>query len=195
MYTDENLQDHEFDFWSNYWNSDWVEKVKDRNNNFVLPFFESFKDASYPILEIGSGGFPISQMVDIEVAVCDPLHDKLKDLDIFHYLKDMRSYSCPFFEMGEQDKFNTIICLNCLDHFNNNEYFFEKASNLLNVGGKIYLFYHLRNEDRDDHLAIDQKSVELEISKRFTIYKESKESDPNVGGWADGAVRYILIKN
>ena len=69
MYTDENLQDHEFDFWSNYWNSDWVEKVKDRNNNFVLPFFESFKDASYPILEIGSGGFPISQMVDIEVAV------------------------------------------------------------------------------------------------------------------------------
>lgn len=192
-YSDKQLQDHEYGFWVDHWDGPWIEKVKERNNNFILPFFNNFLDIKTPILEVGSGGFPISQMVNIEVSTCDPIHDRLSEHPKFEFLKSIKSHSKSFLELTKV-KFNSIICLNCLDHFNDNELFFKKASDLLNKGGKVYIFYHLRDIDKDDHLSINQSEVEMEINKHFTIDKVSKDPDPNVGSWASGAVRYILIK-
>jgi hypothetical protein len=63
---------------------------------------------------------------------------------------------------------------------------------VLKPTGKVYLYYHLRDNDSGSHLKLDQSKIDKEMSKYFTVIKYSEEMEPEVVGWASGCRRYIL---
>ena len=197
MLTDTQLQEHEVDFWLNNWNESWHEFMTKRFHTFYDPFF-NFSTLVPPILEVGCGGTPVSLFFNIEETLIDPILDKLTTNSKFATLlrnKQLISESFLTTNKLPETHFNSIICLNCLDHFNNSEStFFELTHKYLKPQGNLYLYYHLRSTERDSHLALNQKTIDFSIHKYFNVIKYSKEMEPEVIGWADGCQRYILEK-
>lgn len=194
-YTDTELQAHELDFWVNKWHAEWDAFAEKRFKQYYNPFFD-FNSMKQPILEVGCAGIPASSYFPMPQTLVDPLLDSLVKVPRFSKIGVGNHLISESFLTAElEGRYASVLCFNCLDHFNNSEEtFFRKAASVLLKGGKLYLYYHLRDKHKDDHLALDQTKIDTEIAKYFRVARYSEEMEPEVVGWADGCRRYILEK-
>lgn len=196
MYTDAELQTHELEFWTKRWHEGWDAFAEKRFREYYNPFFD-FKSVQLPVLEVGCAGIPTSAYYPMPQTLVDPLLDTLVKVPRFSKIcVGNHCISESFITSNLEGKYASVFCFNCLDHFNNaEETFFHKAWSVLKKSGRLYLYYHLRDKDKDDHLALNQSKVDAEIARYFTVIRYSEEMEPEVIGWADGCRRYILEKS
>jgi len=195
-YTDSELQAHELHFWTTQWHAEWDAFAEKRFKTYYNPFFD-FSSMKEPILEVGCAGIPASSYFPLRATLIDPLLKDLLHVTRFSKIGQGNTVISESFITAilPKNEFNSVLCFNCLDHFNNAEtLFFAKTHSVLKPAGRLYLYYHLREYGKDDHLALDQSAINKEIAKYFTVIKYSEEMEPEVIGWASGCRRYILEK-
>lgn len=194
-YNDNELQQHELNYWLT------GHKLPFHHEKFYKEFFNFSKLHSKNVIEIGCGGCPISEYSGIEftnnLTLLDPLLNSLIRYDRYYNLQKYNLISESILELKTDEKFDNIICLNVIDHFNDTEYLFvQKMANILNENGELWLYYDLRTMDSDDHLAIDNIKLMKTLEDHFDIIKISRDINPTHIGWSNiyESIRLILQK-
>jgi len=194
-YSDEYLQNHELNYWIN------GHKMPFHHEKFYKEFFPFEKISSGNILEIGCGGCPISEYNDIDLSgrlvLLDPLLNKLSKIQRYEFLNKYKILSDNILYSNIDDKFDFIICLNVIDHFNDPDYnFVDKIFNSLNDNGEFWIYYDLRTVSSDDHLVIDDVKLLNKFKKYFDVIKMSEDINPTHEGWSNvyKSIRLILRK-
>lgn len=191
-YSDIYLQDHELNYWINGFNPPL------HHQHFYNEFFP-FKELNLKkVIEIGCGGSPITDYNQItpELTLVDPLLDKLITHDKFKHLTQHKIFSNSILEFEETTKYDYIVCLNVIDHFNDPEFdFIDKFYNILGENGKLWLYYDVRSTDRHDHLSIDSDKLLSKLEIFFSIEKIDKNINPiHMGPFTDSSIRLIAVK-
>jgi protein-L-isoaspartate O-methyltransferase len=136
-------------------------------------------DPTSSVLEIGTGpiwGLLPHIYAHRRVAV-DPLIEVFKATGILEEGErgSIQYYSEAFERWDTNEKFDTIFCINALDHGEMGFHLVPKLSALLNPGGRLFIYVHLRppellNLIHDHSLSEDQ----LDRNLKFTDLKEIK---------------------
>ena len=177
--------DHELKFWINY----RFENGNFLHRNFYEKFFP-FQEIKGKILEIGCGGAPFYTYIPgnfdkQKISLIDPLLNDLSTIDRYNHLTDCNLFSCNFLEFNSQEKYDTVICLNVIDHFPyGQDEFLRKVNNCMFNNGQLYLYYDLRTTNENDHYAINESLVRNSIHDLFEIVKEDYTINPNHVGWS-----------
>ena len=201
----DNLDDHEIEFWKDCakkTDSEWGENF--RHINFYKSFF-NFKELKGDLLEIGCGGMPIdtylfennNSMLDkIEnFYIVDPIIDDLIKIKEYEYLTKYNYYSKSILNFDINKKFDSIVCLNMLDHMESGHFeFFEKIYNLLNKGGIFMIYFDQRSKYSEGHYRVDNfNRIQKFLSFYFNIKKESFDINPRHKDWGDVVFSYRFV--
>jgi 2-polyprenyl-3-methyl-5-hydroxy-6-metoxy-1,4-benzoquinol methylase len=192
MFDDKSLQNHEFDYWIH-------RNTPNKHAEFYREFFDFSLCENKEVLDVGCGGNPITDFsgVEINLSILDPLIDSLLESGQYDNLKKYNAYSKSILELEETSKFDTITCLNVIDHFNDDEFLFvDVFHKALKEGGQLWLYYDVRPVNACDHLAIDSKAILEKIETKFNIEKISHVINPKHKGWSGitSSVRLIATK-
>jgi 2-polyprenyl-3-methyl-5-hydroxy-6-metoxy-1,4-benzoquinol methylase len=192
-YTDEKLQDHEFNFWVKGYNPPFP------HLNFYQEFFNFSELIEKKTIDIGCGGSPICDycgVSNINLTIVDPLIDRLIKHDKFKHLAKYDYHSNSLFDFNGSG-YEYLVCLNVIDHFNDLEYsFVDKFSSILDTGGFMWLYYDVRNINDGDHLSIDNEILLNKIKQSFEIIRIDESINPNHIGWSSvhKSIRMIAKK-
>ena len=179
-YTDLDLQNHEL----NYWIKDF--KKPFLHTEFYKEFFNFDLLENKKVVDVGCGGNPVSEYThkNINLTINDPLIDKLILNEKFSHLNKFEKFSSSILDF-QSTEFDYIVCLNVIDHFNDNECtFVDKFTSLLKIGGELWLYYDLRSENSDNHLALDNEKIMTKINNDYEIIKISEKTNPKHIGWS-----------
>jgi 2-polyprenyl-3-methyl-5-hydroxy-6-metoxy-1,4-benzoquinol methylase len=184
----------ELDFWYNY----IQEKNNFKHKDFYQNFF-NFADIGGRCLEIGCGGSPFTTYADsiaqkIELHLLDPLIDQISNVSRYEFLKNYTRYNSNLLNFNSNIFYDSIVCLNVLDHFENNHIeFIQKIHSLLNKKGTVFIYYDIRERYCDGHYSIPHHEIHNYISQIFDIMKESNEINPVHSGWSTVYSSYRAI--
>ena len=192
-YSDLDLQNHELDFWLKSYSPPFI------HEDFYKQFFNFSELSEKKTLEIGCGGAPITDYCgfsNIDLTIADPLIEELIKNEKFKHLSEFKYFSKSLFDL-DNNSYEHLVCLNVIDHFNDTEYqFVEKFHSLLGDGGKIWLYYDVRDSNNGNHLAIDNNKLIKKIEEKFTIEKIDDNINPKHRGWSsvNKSIRLIATK-
>jgi 2-polyprenyl-3-methyl-5-hydroxy-6-metoxy-1,4-benzoquinol methylase len=192
-YSDKNLQDHELDFWVNHYNPPFY------HMDYYKSFFDFEKLSEKKVIDIGCGGAPISEYIEIpniNLTILDPLINDLLKFEKFSNLKKYNYFSGSLFDFDKSD-YDYIVCLNVIDHFNDDEYtFIDKFFDFLNKNGELWLYYDLRHKNDGDHLLIDNEKLMNKLNTKFSIIDTSDKVNPKHINWSTvySSIRLIAKK-
>lgn len=192
-YNDEDLQNHELDFWIKSYNPPFF------HFNFYNNFFNFSELSGKKTIDIGCGGAPISDycgISDIDLTINDPLIGQLISHKKYEHLQKYKYFSCSLFDL-EEGGYEYLVCLNVIDHFNDTEYtFVDKFNSLISDGGYMWLYFDIRSYNDENHLAIDKFKILEKIKINFEIVKISYEINPVHKGWSsiNESIRLIAKK-
>lgn len=174
----------EIDFWLQY--NEIAGNFKHKQFYEFFPLSEVCGD----VLEIGCGGCPFDSYVNVRnhttrIALVDPILEELSKYPKYHNLKKYKKYSCQYSEFKTSKKFDHIVCLNVLDHFQDDHIaFLEKISSEIMRDGLLYLYYDYRQENSDGHCAVDTHLITQYLNNHYHALKESLSINPKHRGWA-----------
>lgn len=175
----------EMDFWINY-----KQPHNDfKHKQFYVDFFD-FSQISDNVLEIGCGGSPFITYIDnynnnLKLNLLDPLIDSISEIPRYSFLKNYTIYNTNLLESNIEDKYNFIICLNVLDHFENSHTdFLGKIKSMLKNDGQLFLYYDIRRMHSDGHYSIDHNTIYAYITENFNIIKQSLDVNPVHHNWS-----------
>lgn len=193
-YSDENLQNHELNYWINNFD---VNKTL-HHEKFYNDFFNFKELKNKKVIEVGCGGCPITEYTDMKdpITIVEPLLDKLDKHDKFKYLNIHEKHSISLFDFNKTG-YDYLICLNVIDHFNDPEFLFiDKFSEILNKDGELWLYYDVRTKNDADHLAIESEKLLLKLNNFFEIKRKDLNINPVHKNWSsvEYSVRLIAIK-
>lgn len=192
-YNDNDLQNHELDFWLTGYNPPFF------HYDFYKNFFDFSELSRKKTIDVGCGGAPISDycgILDIDLTIVDPLIEKLINHDKYEHLKKYKYFSCSLFDLDNQE-YDYLVCLNVIDHFNDNEYsFVDKFHSLISDGGYMWLYFDVRNQNDENHLSIDRNKIIKKIETKFEILKISNDINPKHNGWSsiNESIRIVAKK-
>lgn len=186
----------------------WVNYLKKKNKeeyllwkkNYWVSFLERFNfsfDSTQDVLDIGcgpAGTFILSNQESAKSwTAVDPLVSTYKDLDVFNEEDyPLVEFDNANFEVFKTNKvFNTIFCINAINHFINIKENLNKLNRLLNQEGKIilstdahnykflkWILYSLPLDILHPHQYTDSeyeemfKSAGFQIEKKILVKKE-----------------------
>jgi 2-polyprenyl-3-methyl-5-hydroxy-6-metoxy-1,4-benzoquinol methylase len=114
-YTDEQLQEHELNFWAGEGD------IKNKHLDFYSKFFNFNLLEGKTVLDVGCGGNPVSDFTNVRfnLEILDPIVDKLLNLDKYKHLSNVNGFSHSLLEknVNLHNKYDIITCLNVIDHF------------------------------------------------------------------------------
>lgn len=184
----------ELDFWKNY-----IQPYKNfKHKQYYIDFFP-FSEITGHCLEIGCGGSPFVTYVDnpisnIDLSLVDPLINQIAELPRYDFLKNYHIFNCSLLNFSTLETYDYIICLNVLDHFPKyHTNFIDKIKSLLKPLGKLFLYYDIRKENKDDHYSIDHNIIYQHIHNNFSIVKESLAINPEHKDWSTVYMGYRAV--
>ena len=192
-----NLSDtkKEIDFWLH---------TNELGKNFKHKNYYSFLDLntiSGTCLEIGCGGSPFTTYCDtkkdIDLTIVDPILKELVALPKYESLKQYKLYSCSLLDLNINNQFNHIVCLNVLDHFGNGHIeFLKRIVSLIQDGGKLFLYYDIRQKYVDNHYPVSHDEIISFLKQHFIFVKESFDINPKHSNWSTvyKSYRGIMVK-
>jgi 2-polyprenyl-3-methyl-5-hydroxy-6-metoxy-1,4-benzoquinol methylase len=193
IYNDDELQNHELDFWINGYNPPFF------HYEFYNEFFDFSELSGKKTIDIGCGGTPISDycgISDINLTIVDPLIEKLLTHNKYKHLEKYNHFSCSLFDLEPLD-YDYLVCLNVIDHFNDDQYsFVDKFHSLISDNGFMWLYFDVRTQNDESHLAIDRNKILKKIESKFDIIKISSNINPKHNGWSSivESIRIIAKK-
>ncbi len=181
-YTDEQLQEHELDFWINGYRPPFYHK------DYYTEFFNFEELSNKKVVDIGCGGTPIAEyndIKDINLTIVDPLIGSLIKHPKYEHLAKYDYFSGTLFDFAKSG-YDCLVCLNVIDHFNDPQYdFVEKFYNILKpANSQMWLYFDLRTKDDGDHLMIDEDKLMSRIAEKFNIVKLDYKVNPRHKGWS-----------
>ena len=186
--------DKELDFWKNY-----IQPYKNfKHKQYYVDFFP-FSEVKGCCLEIGCGGSPFVTYIDnpindLQLSLLDPLINQISELPRYEFLKNYPTINCSLLNFNTSATYDYIICLNVLDHFpKHHTNFIEKIKSLLKPFGKLFLYYDIRKENKDDHYSINHNIVHQYIYDNFSIIKESFTVNPEHKNWSTVYMGYRAV--
>ncbi len=181
----DNDHDHELKFWLSY---------EFKNGSFLhRGFYEQFfpfQSASGNILEIGCGGAPFYSYIDgnfdkSKITLIDPLLQELAVVPKYSHLSGCDLHSCNFSDFQPSKNYDTIICLNVIDHFPiGQDLFLQKLRSCLSEDGTVFLYYDIREEHANGHYAVDKLSTIQAIDSNFEVLRQDFSINPVHAGWS-----------
>lgn len=182
-YTDEALQKHEFNYWQNH-----HDKSKFPNTNYYKSFFDFERLTGSKILDIGCGGFPVSEYNPniTDLTLMDPLLEQLSKLEKFSHINKYTLISKSILDAHNLPQYDFVVCLNVIDHFADDDLIFvDKFNEFLKPGGELWLQYDVRPHDCCDHLAVNDNAIIEKIKSQFELIKINNDINPICRGWSD----------
>jgi 2-polyprenyl-3-methyl-5-hydroxy-6-metoxy-1,4-benzoquinol methylase len=193
-YEDHDLQNHELDFWINSYTPPFF------HFNFYNSFFNFSELSGKKTIDIGCGGAPISDycgVSNIDLTIVDPLIDDLLKHKKYEHLKNYNHISRSLFDLDNSDVYEYLVCLNVIDHFNDDEYgFVDKFHDLISDEGYMWLYFDVRNKNDENHLLVDKDKILKKIESKFEIVNISYEINPTHKGWSsvNESIRIVAKK-
>lgn len=136
----------------------WQSYIKNKDANSYLQWKKNYwltllselnlvHKIKAPILDVGCGPAGIFIILEGEIVAIDPLLNEYEELHIFdkEKYKDVAFITQSFEEFSTQTKFNTIFCLNAINHFTDINLSFKKLKNLLAPNGQLILSVDAHN--------------------------------------------------
>jgi 2-polyprenyl-3-methyl-5-hydroxy-6-metoxy-1,4-benzoquinol methylase len=195
-YTDKDLQKGELEFWVRSFNPPLFHE-KWYGEFFNFPELDGKK-----VMEVGCGGYPISEYdanrdINMDLTLIDPLINQLINTEKFKHLNRHSSFSGSILEFEPRSDFDYTVCLNVIDHFNDPDLkYIEIFANSLKEGGQLWLYYDVRTENSDEHLALNHDKIIEKLNTYFTIENIQESINPHHIGWSKiiNSVRLIAKK-
>lgn len=176
---------HELEFWKNY----TFEKKNFLHRDYYCEFFPLDK-INGKILEIGCGGAPFYTYCDADVdhksiTLVDPILKDLSLMEKYFFLNKNYLKKDSFFNLESEEKYDYIICLNVLDHFEEgHDKFLLKIKDMLNKNGRLFLYYDIRSCYSLNHYAINPELIRNTLVSNFSIIKEDYNINPVHINWS-----------
>lgn len=160
-----------------YWKTDGVRTKTKKTYEKYLEVLR-YDDSAKSVLEIGPGPFlGILPLVSAERKVAvDPLLVEYARSEILSVPAGIE-LDCTTFETFESnERFDSIVSTDSLDHGNMGFWLFPKICNLLNKGGVFYLHVHLRprqmlNGLHDHQMLEEELDGELEALPMVEVHR------------------------
>jgi cyclopropane fatty-acyl-phospholipid synthase-like methyltransferase len=137
------------------------------------------------VLEIGTGPFggvlPLIQAVR-KVGI-DPLCSEYRKLKTLEELPGIEYVEAYFEEWRTEDRFDTVIAIDALDHGEMGFHLLPRIFDLLRSGGRLYLHVHFRPPDYLN-LIHDHPMTEKDLDRFLGAFAEEKRQfyEHDVGG-------------
>lgn len=192
-YTDDNLQNHELNFWLNGYRPPFF------HLDYYKSFFNFLELKNKKVLDIGCGGAPISEYCGVDginLTILDPLIDKLILNDKYKHLSNYDNISKSLFDFNGLN-YEYVVCLNVVDHFNDPDYMFiDKFFSFLKEDGILWLYYDVRDINDGEHLAIDNIKLLNKLRENFEILSIDETTNPKHFNWSSikKSIRLIAKK-
>lgn len=129
---------------SSWWDPDGKLKSLHDINPIRLNFIKTHSElAKIQLLDVGCGGGILTEACAKQGAKCTGIdaNKPLIDVAKLHALESELEidYQCSTIENYQQQKFNTIVCMELLEHVPRPAELIEHLANLLAPGGKLFL--------------------------------------------------------
>lgn len=100
-----------------------------------------------PILDVGCGPAGVFIVLKGEIVALDPLVKEYEKLDVFNTenYPNVEFIAQDFESFNANQKFQTIFCLNAINHFKDIDHSFKKLKNLLAPNGQLVLSVDAHN--------------------------------------------------
>lgn len=141
----------EFRWWKNYLRGKSPNEYLEWKKKYWVGFLESIElklaDISYPAIDIGCGPAGIFMILPGDITAVDPLLTSYEELPIFNqssYAKVSFVHS-SFEDFASEKQFNTIFCLNAINHFIDIEASFVKLAELSTEQGQLIISIDAHN--------------------------------------------------
>ena len=141
----------EFRWWKNYLRGKSPNEYLEWKREYWMDFLQSLDlkldHISYPAIDIGCGPAGMFMILPGETTAVDPLLTSYQELPIFNqssYAKVNFVHS-SFEDFVSEKQFNTILCLNAINHFIDIEASFGKLAELSTEQGQLIISVDAHN--------------------------------------------------
>ena len=141
----------EFRWWKNYLRGKSPNEYLGWKKKYWGSFLESIElklaDISYPAIDIGCGPAGMFMILPGDITAVDPLLTSYEELPIFNQSSyaNVNFVHSSFEEFASEKQFNTIFCLNAINHFIDIEASFVKLAELSTEQGQLIISIDAHN--------------------------------------------------